>query len=71
MGPGDDAGVVRFKGSLLVETIDVITPIVDDPYTFGAISAANSLSDVYAMGGTPLTAMAMLGFSRMSPSAAR
>lgn len=46
-----------------METIDVITPIVDDPYTFGAICAANSLSDVYAMGGTPLSALAVLGFS--------
>ncbi len=46
----------------LVETVDVITPIVDDPYTFGAICAANSVSDVYAMGGRPLTALAILGF---------
>jgi len=51
------------KGNLLVETIDVITPIVDDPYTFGAICAANAVSDVYAMGGTPLSALAFLGFS--------
>lgn len=63
VGPGDDAGVLRFKDILLVETIDVITPIVDDPYTFGAICAANSVSDVYAMGGTPLSALAVLGFS--------
>lgn len=63
MGPGDDAGVLRFKGNLIVETIDVITPIVDDPYTFGAICAANAVSDVYAMGGTPLSALAFLGFS--------
>jgi len=54
---------VRFRGCLLVETIDVITPIVDDPYTFGAICAANAVSDVYAMGGTPLSALAILGFS--------
>ncbi len=47
----------------MVETIDVITPIVDDPYTFGAICAANSVSDIYAMGGTPLTALAILGYS--------
>lgn len=47
----------------MVETVDVITPIVDDPFTFGAICAANSLSDVYAMGGTPLTALAILGFA--------
>lgn len=53
---------MRFKDCLLVETIDVITPIVDDPYTFGAICAANAVSDVYAMGGTPLSALAILGF---------
>ncbi|GBE40567.1 selenide, water dikinase [bacterium BMS3Bbin09] len=63
MGPGDDAGVFRHKGTFLVETVDVITPIVDDPYTFGAICAANSVSDVYAMGGTPLTGLAILGFT--------
>ncbi len=63
MGPGDDAGVFRHKKTLMVETVDVMTPIVDDPYTFGAISAANSLSDVYAMGGTPLTALAILGYA--------
>ena len=47
----------------MVETVDVITPIVDDPFTFGGICAANSVSDVYAMGGTPLTALAILGFA--------
>jgi selenide,water dikinase len=47
----------------MVETVDIITPIVDDPYTFGAICAANSVSDVFAMGGTPLTALAILGFA--------
>ncbi len=55
---GDDAGVVRLQDDLfLIQTLDFITPIVDDPYTFGAIAAANALSDVYAMGGIPLTAM--------------
>lgn len=47
----------------MVETVDVITPIVDDPYTFGAVCAANSVSDIFAMGGTPLTALAILGYS--------
>lgn len=63
MGPGDDAGVFRHKNTLMVETVDIITPIVDDPYTFGAICAANSMSDIFAMGGTPLTALAILGFA--------
>ncbi len=63
IGPGDDAGVFRYKNTLMVETVDVITPIVDDPYSFGAISAANSVSDVFAMGGRPLTAMAILGYA--------
>lgn len=54
----DDAGVYRLTESLaLVQTVDFFTPIVDDPYTFGAIAAANALSDVYAMGGTPITAL--------------
>ncbi|HDH01815.1 MAG TPA: selenide, water dikinase SelD, partial [Nitrospirae bacterium] len=61
--PGDDAGIFMLKkGLALVETVDVITPLVNDPYTFGAISSANSLSDVYAMGGIPHTALAIAGF---------
>ena len=57
----DDAGVFAHgRGEALVQTVDFFTPIVDDPYDFGAIAAANSLSDVYAMGGKPLTALAML-----------
>jgi selenide,water dikinase len=60
---GDDAGVYRLSDDLaLVQTVDFFTPIVDDPYTFGRIAAANSLSDVYAMGGTPLTALNIVGF---------
>jgi len=56
----DDAGVFRIDaGRALVQTLDFFTPIVDDPFCFGAIAAANSLSDVYAMGGKPLTAMAI------------
>ena len=48
----------------LVQTVDFFTPIVDDPATFGAIAAANALSDVYAMGGRPLTALAVAGFPK-------
>jgi selenide,water dikinase len=59
----DDAGVFRWAGGpALVQTVDFFTPIVDDPYTFGQIAAANALSDVYAMGGRPLTALAIAGF---------
>ncbi|MEP6755217.1 MAG: selenide, water dikinase SelD [Chthonomonadales bacterium] len=58
---GDDAGVFRLTTDrALVQTLDFFTPIVDDPYSFGQIAAANALSDVYAMGGTPLTAMNIL-----------
>ena len=49
-------------GPALVQTVDFFTPIVDDPYIYGQIAAANSLSDVYAMGGRPLTALAIAGF---------
>lgn len=64
VGPGDDAGVYALtKEHSVVETVDVITPVVNDPADFGAISAANSLSDIYAMGGRPVAAMAILGFS--------
>jgi selenide,water dikinase len=57
----DDAGVYRLSPDLaLVQTVDFFTPIVDDPFTFGAIAAANALSDVYAMGGKPLTALSIL-----------
>jgi len=60
---GDDAGVYRLSDDLaIIQTVDFITPIVDDPYTFGQIAAANSLSDVYAMGGTPITAMNVVCF---------
>jgi selenide, water dikinase len=55
---GDDAGVFRLRDDLaLVSTVDFFTPVVDDPFTFGQIAAANALSDVYAMGGTPRTAL--------------
>ena len=59
----DDAGVYRLSDALaLVQTVDFFTPIVDDPYDFGRIAAANALSDVYAMGGTPLTALNVAAF---------
>ncbi len=57
----DDAGVYKISaGQALVQTVDFFTPIVDDPYTFGQISATNSLSDVYAMGARPLSALALV-----------
>ena len=58
----DDAGFIPFGGGLLLQTADFFTPIVDDPYTFGQIAAANAFSDVYAMGGEPLTAMNLVAF---------
>jgi selenide,water dikinase len=59
----DDAGVYQLTPELaLVQTVDFFTPIVDDPYTFGQIAAVNALSDVYAMGGRPLSALALVCF---------
>ena len=59
----DDAAVVRLEGGqLIVQTVDFFTPIVDDPYQFGQIAAANSLSDIYAMGATPRFALNIVGF---------
>jgi selenide, water dikinase len=59
----DDAGVYQLMpGLALVQTVDFFTPIVDDPYLFGQIAAANSLSDVYAMGGRPISALSIVGF---------
>ena len=61
----DDAGVYRLDAErALVQTVDFFTPIVDDPYVYGEIAAANALSDVYAMGGRPLTALAVAGFPK-------
>jgi selenide,water dikinase len=64
VGPGtsDDAGVFLFDGRALVATADFITPVCDDPMRFGRVAAANSLSDVYAMGGTPLFALNLCCF---------
>jgi selenide,water dikinase len=62
-GTKDDAGVYKISDSLaLIQTLDFFTPIVDDPYYFGQIAAANALSDVYAMGGRPLTCMNIVCF---------
>lgn len=63
MENADDAGVYQLnEDTALIQTVDFFTPIVDDPYNFGAIAAANALSDVYAMGGKPLTAMNLVAF---------
>ena len=59
----DDAAVVKLSdGKLLVQTVDFFTPVVDSPYDFGQIAAANSLSDIYAMGAEPLFALNITGF---------
>ncbi len=71
---GDDAAVYRLNGrQALVATTDFFTPIVDDPFDFGRIAAANALSDVYAMGGTPILALALLGMplGKLSTATAR
>src|SRR5438093_2350289 len=61
----DDAAVYRLAHDLaLLQTVDIITPIVDDPFDFGRIAAANSLSDVYAMGGRPVTCLNICCFPR-------
>src|SRR5512136_816965 len=59
----EDAGVYKLRDYLaIIQTVDFFTPIVDDPYTFGQVAAANALSDVYAMGGRPLTALNIVVF---------
>ncbi len=66
----DDAGVFRLNArTALVQSVDLFTPVVDDPYVFGQIAAANSVSDIYAMGGKPLTALSVIAFpvERLSP----
>ena len=69
MPAGDDAGVLKIAHDMaLVQTVDVFSPSVDDPHTFGRIAAANSLSDVYAMGGRPVSALSIIGFPIRSVS---
>ena len=64
----DDASVYRINDrEAIVLTVDYFTPVVDDPYAFGQIAAANALSDVYAMGGQPITALNVVGFPKASP----
>ena len=66
----DDAGVYRLRDDLaIVQTVDFFTPIVDDPFAFGQIAAANALSDVYAMGGEPVSALNLVAFplERLGP----
>jgi selenide,water dikinase len=60
----DDAGWIEFGGGYLLQSVDFFTPMVDDPHRFGQIAAANALSDIYAMGGRPLTAMNLVAFPR-------
>jgi len=63
----DDAAIYRIsEGKALVQTVDFITPVVDDPYSFGAIAAANSISDIYAMGAKPLIALNLIAFPNNS-----
>jgi selenide, water dikinase len=68
LDPGDDAAVYQLDAhTALVQTVDFFPPVVDDPYTFGAIAAANALSDIYAMGGRPIMALAVAGFPEEMP----
>jgi selenide,water dikinase len=65
VGTEDDAGVYKIAADLaIVQTVDFFTPVVDDPYDFGSIAAANALSDVYAMGARPLTALNLIAFPK-------
>jgi selenide,water dikinase len=68
VGTDDDAGVYQLSDELaIVQTVDFFTPIVNDPYDFGAIAAANALSDIYAMGAKPLTALNLVAFPKDGP----
>src|SRR6476619_3159101 len=67
----DEAGVYRWAGGpALVQTVDFFTPVVDDPYAYGQIAAANALSDIYAMGGVPRTALAIAALPKDGPGPA-
>ena len=67
MERGEDAGVYKLNSELaIIQTVDFFTPVVNDPYTFGQVAAANALSDVYAMGGKPLTALNIVCFPQKS-----
>ena len=69
LGQADDAAVYRIADDLaIVETVDFFPPVVDDAYTWGAVAAANAMSDVYAMGGDVLFALAVAGFPRDMPT---
>src|SRR5438552_17182254 len=71
MAEGDDAGVTAVSARrVLIHTVDLMTPIVDDPRTFGQVAAANSVSDVYAMGGLPTSAVSILGVPKELPKRA-
>ena len=68
VGTEDDAGVYKISDDIaVVQTLDFFTPIVDNPYDFGAIAAANALSDIYAMGAKPLTALNLVAFPKDGP----
>src|SRR3990170_8218216 len=70
LGAADDAAVYRIPPDVaIVETLDFFPPVVDDPWTWGAVAAANAMSDVYAMGGEVLFALAIAGFPRERPKA--
>jgi len=69
VGIEDDAGVYRLNDDIaIVQTVDFFTPVVDNPYDFGAIAASNALSDIYAMGAKPLTALNLVAFPKDGPS---
>ncbi len=60
---GDDAGVFKFKDAYIIQTVDFITPVLNNPYKWASVSTANAISDIYAMGGKPLTALSIMCFN--------